>query len=301
MRQPAHFCGVVGLKPTYGRVSRYGLIAYASSLDVVGPVAPSVMDAAVLLTAMAGTDANDGVHRVARSAMSLQEDDGHRSSACISRAQGAAMFAGVDSADATSASAPAEDFAAQLRPSSALDSSPLRGRTVGLLKQLTGSGVDLAVNDAFQAAYKHLESLGADVTEVRKLLTELCCHPLVHKETGMSMTQETPFWARSPPMRAHAYRQSAGPWHPCHCSRCCCPARSIAPSGKTRKGRIGSDSPCARESRCLRTSILSSPGSITSIAPRLNRPVAHVCSQIAVWTGKHGKPRLPQPGSILVT
>ncbi len=49
---------MVGLKPTYGRVSRYGLIAYASSLDVVGPVAPSVMDAAVLLTAMAGALGN---------------------------------------------------------------------------------------------------------------------------------------------------------------------------------------------------------------------------------------------------
>ena len=44
----------MGLKPTYGRVSRYGLIAYASSLDVIGPIAPSVMDAAVLLTAIAG-------------------------------------------------------------------------------------------------------------------------------------------------------------------------------------------------------------------------------------------------------
>lgn len=54
MRQPAHFCGVVGLKPTYGRVSRYGLIAYASSLDVVGPMAPTVLDAALLLSAMAG-------------------------------------------------------------------------------------------------------------------------------------------------------------------------------------------------------------------------------------------------------
>ena len=78
-----------------------------------------------------------------------------------------ALTAGVDSADATSAAAPSEDFAAQLRPSSAFDSSPLRGRTVGLLKQLTGLGVDAAVNDAFEAACKHLESLGAVVEEVR--------------------------------------------------------------------------------------------------------------------------------------
>ena len=80
------------------------------------------------------------------------------------------LSAGVDSADATSAAAPSEDFAAQLRPSATFDSSPLRGRTVGLLKQLTGSGVDAAVNDAFEVACKHLESLGAVVAEVRRLL-----------------------------------------------------------------------------------------------------------------------------------
>ncbi len=59
IRQPAAFCGVVGVKPTYGRVSRYGLIAFASSLDCPGPVARSVKDAAAMLQVIAGADAHD--------------------------------------------------------------------------------------------------------------------------------------------------------------------------------------------------------------------------------------------------
>jgi len=59
IREPAAFCGVVGVKPTYGRVSRYGVIAYASSLDQVGPLARDVTDAALVLEAIAGHDPAD--------------------------------------------------------------------------------------------------------------------------------------------------------------------------------------------------------------------------------------------------
>jgi aspartyl-tRNA(Asn)/glutamyl-tRNA(Gln) amidotransferase subunit A len=59
IRQPAAFCGVVGLMPTYGRVSRYGLIAFASSLDHIGPITKTVKDAAILLRQIAGRDPMD--------------------------------------------------------------------------------------------------------------------------------------------------------------------------------------------------------------------------------------------------
>jgi aspartyl-tRNA(Asn)/glutamyl-tRNA(Gln) amidotransferase subunit A len=59
IREPAAFCGIVGLKPTYGRVSRYGVIAFASSLDQVGPMGRSVADCAAMLQAVAGHDARD--------------------------------------------------------------------------------------------------------------------------------------------------------------------------------------------------------------------------------------------------
>src|SRR5205085_8029734 len=59
IRQPAALCGLVGIKPTYGRVSRYGLVAFASSLDQIGPFAWNVPDAALLLNVISGHDRKD--------------------------------------------------------------------------------------------------------------------------------------------------------------------------------------------------------------------------------------------------
>ena len=80
IRQPSSFCGVTGIKPTYGTVSRYGLIAYGSSLDQIGPVAKDVSDCAAILEAIASYDAKDST--------SMKRDDLDFTSALVDNVKG---------------------------------------------------------------------------------------------------------------------------------------------------------------------------------------------------------------------
>ncbi|KAH0983684.1 hypothetical protein GBA52_010861 [Prunus armeniaca] len=126
VRQPASFCGVVGLKPTYGRVSRFGLMAYASSLDVIGCFGTSVADAGILLHAISGHDR----------------------------------------LDATSSKREVPDFSAQFVSMNLLESKPLKGLRIGLIRETLDDGVDTGVISAVRTAALHLEELGCCVTEV---------------------------------------------------------------------------------------------------------------------------------------
>ncbi|KAL7589714.1 hypothetical protein Lser_V15G36815 [Lactuca serriola] len=126
VRQPASFCGVVGLKPTYGRVSRFGLVAYASSLDVIGCFGSSVADAGILLQSVCGHD----------------------------------------KLDATSSKREVIDFTSQFVAKDYLESQPLKGLRVGVIRETLGDGVDQEVVLSIRGAISHMEELGCIVTEV---------------------------------------------------------------------------------------------------------------------------------------
>jgi aspartyl-tRNA(Asn)/glutamyl-tRNA(Gln) amidotransferase subunit A len=128
VRNPAAFCGVVGIKPTYGLVSRYGLVAYANSLEQVGPIGSTVEDAAALLDVISGADERDATTRFDQSA----ETDGHP-------ADGADYAAAAD--------------------------GDVDGLTVGVITDLL-KGADERVVETFEAAVADLEAQGADVVEV---------------------------------------------------------------------------------------------------------------------------------------
>lgn len=136
IRQPASFCGVTGIKPTYGRCSRYGMVAFASSLDQAAPMARSAADCAVLLSAMAGPD--------------------------IDR-------------DSTSLDHPAEDYTALLgKPrEGATAAQPLKGLRIGLPKEFFGEGCAPDVVAAVRGALAEIEKLGATLVDVSLPRTEL--------------------------------------------------------------------------------------------------------------------------------
>ena len=134
IRCPAAWCGVVGIKPTYGLVSRYGLVAYANSLEQIGPIAPTVEEAADLLSVLAGPDERDATTRF--------DAQGGRG--------GPDAEGGHPGTDA--------DYAA------AADGD-VTGTTVGVPTELV-EGVDAGVRERFDATIADLESAGATVEEV---------------------------------------------------------------------------------------------------------------------------------------
>ncbi|MFM7970832.1 MAG: amidase, partial [Betaproteobacteria bacterium] len=127
IRQPASFTGITGIKPTYGVCSRYGMIAFASSLDQAGPMARSAEDCALMLSAMAG----------------------------------------FDERDSTSAQRPAVDYHAQmLAPrEGATVAQPLKGLRIGLPREFFPAALAADVNGAVRSALAELERLGATLVE----------------------------------------------------------------------------------------------------------------------------------------
>ncbi|MFG6431782.1 Asp-tRNA(Asn)/Glu-tRNA(Gln) amidotransferase subunit GatA [Roseateles sp. LYH14W] len=135
IRQPASFTGITGIKPTYGVCSRYGMIAFASSLDQAGPMARSAEDCALLLSAMSG----------------------------------------FDERDATSVQQPPQDFHAQMLAArdGATAAQPLKGLRIGLPKEFFPAGLTADVNAAVRAGLAELEKLGATLVDVSLPRTEL--------------------------------------------------------------------------------------------------------------------------------
>jgi aspartyl-tRNA(Asn)/glutamyl-tRNA(Gln) amidotransferase subunit A len=135
IRQPASFTGITGIKPTYGVCSRYGMVAFASSLDQAGPMARSAEDCALLLSAMSG----------------------------------------FDERDATSAERPPQDFhAAMLQPrEGATAARPLAGLRIGLPAEFFPAALAADVEGAVRQALAELEKLGATLVDVSLPRTEL--------------------------------------------------------------------------------------------------------------------------------
>lgn len=135
IRQPASFTGITGIKPTYGVCSRYGMIAFASSLDQAGPMARSAEDCALLLSAMSG----------------------------------------FDERDATSAQRPPQDYTAAMRQprEGATAAQPLKGLRIGLPREFFPAALAADVEGRVREALVQMEALGATLVDVSLPRTEL--------------------------------------------------------------------------------------------------------------------------------
>jgi aspartyl-tRNA(Asn)/glutamyl-tRNA(Gln) amidotransferase subunit A len=135
IRQPASLSGITGIKPTYGTCSRYGMIAFASSLDQAGPMAKTAKDCALLLDAMSGFDERDST--------SLQRSATHTTTGIDTPLQGASA------------------------------AKPLQGLRIGLPKEFFGKGLSAEVDKAVRAALSEYEKLGAALIDISLPRTEL--------------------------------------------------------------------------------------------------------------------------------
>lgn len=133
IRQPSAFCGLTGIKPTYGRASRYGMVAYASSLDQAGAIARSAEDCALVLSGMCGPDPEH---------------------------------------DSTSLDLPAEDYHQALSLQHA-EGLPLKGLRIGIPKEFFGAGLAAPIRQAIDAALTQYTKLGATLTDIALPRTEL--------------------------------------------------------------------------------------------------------------------------------
>ena len=136
IRQPASFCGLTGIKPTYGRVSRYGMVAYASSFDQAGSFGKTAEDCAYLLN----------------------------------------VLSGHDSKDSTSANKDVPDFVASLsakRQANARHDKPLQGLRIGVPSEYFADGLNSEVKASVEAALKQYQALGASLVDVNLTKPEI--------------------------------------------------------------------------------------------------------------------------------
>ena len=143
VRQPAALCGVSGIKPTYGTISRYGMIAYGSSLDQAGPIAPSAEDLVDMLDTMSGFDRRDST--------SAEYCNG------VPNAQGRIRG----------------DYALHTQKFAASAAQPLKGLRIGVPKEYFGEGLSTDVGNAIEAALAEFEKLGAQRVEISLPRTRL--------------------------------------------------------------------------------------------------------------------------------